>query len=284
MRTILHNTPSVFPMTRRFTFTGKERDEETGFSYFGARYYDSDLSGLFLSVDPMADKYPGLSPYAYCAWNPLKLVDPDGWEIDVSALYAKNSDGSYKYSSLVKAFDFFAKTKWGIKELGKYAKAGQTIAGHTYSEDGEYHKKGIDISFGGEVSRRAHSGDSKICKKGGSVGIAINISDVNDVESEIQSICHEVFIHARQTSKDYSDDFKINHSYLPGTLKDYLNNRGCTNGALYHAEHAFFAWNDDEARNECTSIMKQFNPNKSMNEITNAFNKGLGKTIKMRNR
>ena len=65
-----------------FTFTGKEKDAETGFSYFGARYYDSDLSGLFLSVDPMADKYPSISPYAYCAWNPVKLVDPDGREID----------------------------------------------------------------------------------------------------------------------------------------------------------------------------------------------------------
>ena len=61
-----------------FPFTGKERDRETGFSYFGARYYDSDLSGLFLSVDPMSDKYPSISPYAYCAWNPVKLVDPDG--------------------------------------------------------------------------------------------------------------------------------------------------------------------------------------------------------------
>ncbi len=50
----------------------------TRFYYFGARYYDCDLSGLFLSVDPMADKYPSLSPYAYCAWNPVKLVDPDG--------------------------------------------------------------------------------------------------------------------------------------------------------------------------------------------------------------
>ena len=61
-----------------FTFTGKEKDAETGFSYFGARYYDSDLSGLFLSVDPMADKYPSISPYVYCAWNPVKLVDPNG--------------------------------------------------------------------------------------------------------------------------------------------------------------------------------------------------------------
>ena len=60
------------------TFTGKEKDSETGFYYFGARYYDPALSGLFLSVDPMADKYPSISPYAYCAWNPVKLVDPDG--------------------------------------------------------------------------------------------------------------------------------------------------------------------------------------------------------------
>ena len=64
------------------TFTGKEKDSETGFYYFGARYYDPSLSGLFLSVDPMSDKYPNLSPYAYCAWNPVKLVDPDGKEWD----------------------------------------------------------------------------------------------------------------------------------------------------------------------------------------------------------
>ena len=66
----------------RFTFTGKERDPETGYSHFGARYYDNDLSGLFLSVDPMSDKYPRISPYAYCAWNPVKLVDQDGMEFD----------------------------------------------------------------------------------------------------------------------------------------------------------------------------------------------------------
>ena len=64
------------------TFTGKERDEETGFGYFGARYMDYELMTMWLSVDPMADKYPGISPYAYCAWNPVKLVDPDGREVD----------------------------------------------------------------------------------------------------------------------------------------------------------------------------------------------------------
>ena len=61
-----------------FVFTGKEKDEETGYGYFGARYMDHELMTMWLSVDPMADKYPSISPYSYCAWNPVKLVDPDG--------------------------------------------------------------------------------------------------------------------------------------------------------------------------------------------------------------
>jgi len=60
-----------------FTFSAKEKDSETGLSYFGSRYYSSDLS-IWLSVDPMSDKYASLSPYVYCADNPVKLTDPDG--------------------------------------------------------------------------------------------------------------------------------------------------------------------------------------------------------------
>ena len=64
-----------------YTFSAKEKDSETGLSYFGSRYYSSDLS-IWLSVDPMSDKYPSLSPYVYCANNPVKVVDPNGEEID----------------------------------------------------------------------------------------------------------------------------------------------------------------------------------------------------------
>ena len=56
----------------------EEGDWESGFHYYGARYYWSETLTGWLSVDPMADKYPSISPYAYCAWNPVKLVDPDG--------------------------------------------------------------------------------------------------------------------------------------------------------------------------------------------------------------
>ena len=45
------------------------------------RYYHSTLS-IWLSVDPMSDKYPSMSPYTYCGNNPVRLVDEDGREID----------------------------------------------------------------------------------------------------------------------------------------------------------------------------------------------------------
>ena len=83
-------------------FIEKERDSETGFSYFGARYYDSDILSGWLSVDPMADKYPNISPYAYCANNPIRLVDPDGEEIIATLVGAainasnRNSISNYK--------------------------------------------------------------------------------------------------------------------------------------------------------------------------------------------
>ncbi|MDR1345422.1 MAG: TIGR02594 family protein [Bacteroidales bacterium] len=61
----------------RYTFSGKEKDEESGYSYFGARYYNSDIY-IWLSPDPMSDNYPSLTPYAYCANNPIVLRDPTG--------------------------------------------------------------------------------------------------------------------------------------------------------------------------------------------------------------
>ena len=80
-----------------FTFSAKEKDSETGLSYFGSRYYNSDLS-IWLSVDPMSDKYLSLSPYTYCANNPVKLVDPNG-EFPMSR-HAQMVSNAFKNSSL----------------------------------------------------------------------------------------------------------------------------------------------------------------------------------------
>ena len=103
-----------------FTFSAKEKDTETGFSYFGSRYYISDLS-IWLSVDPMSDKYPSSSPYVYCANNPIKLVDPNGED-----WYEK--DGKMHYTTEYTSQEAFKKS--GIS--GEYK-------GKTCTKDGQYY-------------------------------------------------------------------------------------------------------------------------------------------------
>jgi len=63
----------------RYKFTGKERDVETNYDYFRARYYDARI-GKFLNVDPLAgtDYLYSWSPYHYSYDNPTRFVDPTG--------------------------------------------------------------------------------------------------------------------------------------------------------------------------------------------------------------
>ncbi len=82
----------------RFGYQGKEHDDElksTANSYdFGARMYDPRV-GRWLSMDPLQAKYPDLSPYNFCANDPVNLMDPDGNEIH--AAYIQDRWGRNKY-------------------------------------------------------------------------------------------------------------------------------------------------------------------------------------------
>ncbi len=65
----------------RWGFNGEETDNDVkgaGNSLdFGARIYDSRL-GRWLSLDPLSNKYPYVSPYVFALNNPIALIDPDG--------------------------------------------------------------------------------------------------------------------------------------------------------------------------------------------------------------
>jgi RHS repeat-associated protein len=61
---------------KRYRFTGMERDEESGFSYHGARYYSPSLA-RWLSCDPMMPK-DGRTLYSYVSNRPVVLFDPTG--------------------------------------------------------------------------------------------------------------------------------------------------------------------------------------------------------------
>ncbi|WP_353118219.1 RHS repeat-associated core domain-containing protein [Myroides odoratus] len=60
-----------------YKFNAKELDTQTGYYYYGARYYDPGAS-IFLSVDPLYEQFPAWNPYHYVHNNPINLVDPTG--------------------------------------------------------------------------------------------------------------------------------------------------------------------------------------------------------------
>ena len=60
-----------------YLFNAKEFDEETGLYYYGARYYEPRLS-LWMSTDPLQEKFVDASPYVYCLQNPIIILDYNG--------------------------------------------------------------------------------------------------------------------------------------------------------------------------------------------------------------
>ena len=80
-----------------FKFTGHERDSESGLDFMPFRTYGSERL-RFLQVDPAAEKYPGLSPYAYAANNPLTFIDVRGDTLDVGGMNDGQTALSYLHS------------------------------------------------------------------------------------------------------------------------------------------------------------------------------------------
>ena len=63
----------------RYRYNGKEEQSFAGLPYldYGARMYDP-ATARWLSPDPLSDQYYSLSPYSFCAGNPVNYIDPDG--------------------------------------------------------------------------------------------------------------------------------------------------------------------------------------------------------------
>ena len=119
--------------------SGKEKDSETGYYYFGVRYYNSDLS-LWLSVDPMADKYPSLSPYNYYVWNPMRIVDPDGMDtfyihLDRGRIYKQESERNHSVQFIKNSKRIEDRTIMDIKTKINYTRGDDWLlsegVGHT---------------------------------------------------------------------------------------------------------------------------------------------------------
>jgi RHS repeat-associated protein len=84
----------------RYSYNGKETDDETGIQDYGFRMYDSRLC-RFLSVDPLAEEYPWYTPYQFAGNKPIQCIDMDGLEpvskatLGADAVAAKQGTDEY---------------------------------------------------------------------------------------------------------------------------------------------------------------------------------------------
>ena len=130
-----------------YKYNGKELDRMHGLDWYdyGAREYDP-TTGMFTSMDPLCEKYYHISPYAYCAGNPVRYVDPDGrylamyddngiqWRYNVTSGCFENNGKAYKGTN-----DFIKEVTGYLNYLCK-GEAGKTLV-----SDLVQRKEGISI-------------------------------------------------------------------------------------------------------------------------------------------
>jgi RHS repeat-associated protein len=156
-----------------FKFLGKELDAETGYTKTDNRYYWAE-AGVFLSVDPLCDKYPMLTPYNYAGNNPLIFRDPSGLDIDPTteknvANYVNPNSKQYspafaeQYNSLKN--DKNAVYSFNYKSE-KWRDNGETIVGNvTYNGTNDKGQYMIGINYTDDVSTTGLSTQSPLLEE-----------------------------------------------------------------------------------------------------------------------
>lgn len=96
--------------------------------YYGARYYDAKTS-VWASVDPLAEKYPHVSPYTYCLNNPINAIDPDGR--DVIFLVWASHGGKIGHAGV--AVSNYKQISERVKVNGKWKTQTKMVADGTYT-------------------------------------------------------------------------------------------------------------------------------------------------------
>ena len=199
-RRVAFSAPSSLSQraTGSLLHTGKEKDPETGYSYFGVRYLEHELMTSWLSVDPMADKYPSISPYAYCAWNPLKLVDPKGEEIIIK-------DGKWRWYYYIDGHVYLKSSKGNILMDSKLSDNGKEIKGNL--DEMSQHKSGKKVVDRLTKSKEKYFISIDADKANGHYDSKSNNLYIGEKDNNSAVLSHELF-HA------YQDD----HGRIPRTI------------------------------------------------------------------
>ena len=140
-----HENASL-PLTgvNRYKFGGKESLEPVSLDMldFGARFYDPRIA-RWNTQDPLAEKYFSLSPYNYCAGNPITLVDPTGMVMDDYRL-KKNGEIELMKKTNDNYDVIYAENEKGEVDLSKSIQIDKNILPSKKSDNSEISKTPYD--------------------------------------------------------------------------------------------------------------------------------------------
>lgn len=185
---------------------------------YGARMYDQIL-GCWTSVDPMAEKYYHISPYVFCADNPINLIDTDGERIRTILFQDQNAPIWYRSTtSFKKAMFYFAKIKFGQQIFADFTPKGSSFFG--IKGNGKYSHYNLtlyEISDSNPQSRttyfKGNNAQTRMKKnKYGDPEFEIIFDTERNVEGLVETIAHELAGHLSKYP-EILDAFKKNGNY-----------------------------------------------------------------------
>ena len=144
-------------------YNGKEFIEAHGLDEYDSQarmYYPAIMRTT--TLDPLAEKYYSISPYAWCGNNPVNRFDPDGRDVIITNYNKYNtSTGAFNSTSnkvslnYVNALKDYMSTKVGLEFVAQFAKKGEIIAGHEFKVDGALSKHTLEL---GEITAKLPGG------------------------------------------------------------------------------------------------------------------------------
>ena len=241
---------------QRYKYNGKELDRMLGLDWYdyGARHYDGALT-MWGTVDPLCEKYYGISPYVYCGNNPINAFDPDGRDIIPILFNSTDNSGAavgfrcYSNAKVIAAMKEFGKTDYGNMFVASFIPEGKSQYGVKGSGKYSDHVFRIEqYNLKDPTDQHIHMGnrngsfDVKIID--GRLNIVLSLDVINqNINELIETISHELTGHGYLLDKivaSYNEgginavDELLSKTSVKSEHHDIVTQKEHKGGKLYH--------------------------------------------------
>jgi hypothetical protein len=236
---------------------------------------EQSMTTRFLTIDPMARKYPEMNPYGYCANNPILFKDPNGEEIWI---YYDDKEGNQQKLQYTAGMEYqgdnaFVTSTVNYLNTMNDVEAGANVLSSLINSDNTFDFSNTASSGGDRTFQLDYRSNYKY-KEGGAVihAAAFMNTDIEDVQN-VESAAHELF-------HGYQRENGQNPATINGEVGAYLFGRGVASNSAYGSPLMLGFGNETTVgqayNNAMFNMMYGFDKNHStnyQNAITN-FHKG----------